>query len=112
MSFKKKDTIKKKNEIKNVIYSGERLKSHCIDIFYCKSKKRRMAVLITKANGNATERNKIKRRIREIYRKIKIEEKIEIIIKIKKNIISESYKTIEEEIKKITEKIKKKERTK
>ena len=69
-----------------------------------------MAVLNTKATGSAVDRNKIKRRIREIYRKLPIQEKIEIIIKIKKNIIFERYKTIEEEIEKSIKKIKKKER--
>jgi ribonuclease P protein component len=99
MSFKKKDTIKKKNEIRNVIYSGDKIRSHYIDIFYMENKKKRMAILAGRTK-NAVERNKIKRRIREIYRNTNIENKADVIIKVRKNIIKNRYVTIKKEIEK------------
>ena len=100
MSFKKKDTIKKKNEIRNVIYSGERITSHYIDIFYLEKQKNRMAVLNGRANRNAVDRNKIKRRIREIYKSVKKEKNGDLIIKVKKDIIKKNYSELRKEIEK------------
>ncbi len=107
MSFKKKDTIKKKNEIRNVIYSGDKIKSHYIDIFYMGNKKKRMGVLSGRTK-NAVERNKIKRRIKEIYRNTKIIEKVDILIKVKKNIIKNRYATVKKEIEESLYKIERK----
>lgn len=97
-SFKKKDTIKNNKEIKNVIYSGQKIKSHHIDIFYLYGKKERMAVLLNRKIKKAHERNKIKRIVREVYRNENLREKKEILIKIKSNIINQTYKEIKEEL--------------
>ena len=99
MSFKKKDKIKKQIEIKNIIYSGEKVKSHYIDYFFKKSKNKRMAVLLNRTIKKANKRNKIKRRIREIYRTIEKNNKIDIVLKIKTNVIHEKYKTLKNDVK-------------
>ena len=108
MSFKKKDIIKKKNEIKNVIYSGEKIKSHYFDIFYFGNKKIRIAILLNRSIKKAHERNKVKRRIREIIRKNEKIEKNDLIIKIKKNVIKKRYSFLKREIKEMMEKIQRK----
>lgn len=97
MSFNK-DIIKKSNEIKNVIYSGRKIESHYIDYFYKKNTISRVAVVIKRSLKKAHERNKIKRRIREIYRNYNKTKKVDIIIKVKKNIIQNNYKEIKKEI--------------
>jgi ribonuclease P protein component len=96
--LRKKDRIKSNLEIKEIIHNGIKIVCHEIDYFFKPNKKYRMAVIVKKGENNAVERNKIKRRIREIYRKDIYKSEFDLVIKIKKNIFKKKYYELENEI--------------
>lgn len=69
--FRKKYKIKKKIEIKFLLKNSKKISCEYYNIFYSHSRNEndRLAILVSKKVGNAIERNKIKRIIREIFRK-------------------------------------------
>jgi ribonuclease P protein component len=74
----KKETIKKqiissKKEISFLFKNGNKWKSEYLDILYFKNNlfQDRYAITVSKKNGNAVKRNRIKRIIREVIRKNK-----------------------------------------
>lgn len=99
MSFTKKRHNKKKVKIKNVLKNGEKIKSPLIEYSFLKSNRNKVAILVKKYPNNAVNRNKIKRRVKEIYRKNKPQKKSELIIVIKKNVIKKKFEELKEEIK-------------
>lgn len=68
--FRRKDRIKKKTDIKIVLDNGIRKKCQCGLFVYIENNKQRdrFCVLVGKGNGNAVKRNRVKRRIKELYR--------------------------------------------
>jgi ribonuclease P protein component len=108
--LRKKDRIKSNFEIREIIHNGIKIICHEIDYFLKPNQKYRMAVIFKKGENNAVERNKIKRRIREIYRKDKNKSNLDLIIKIKSNIIKKKYCELEKDIKEKTDKYIKKEK--
>lgn len=63
--------IKKQGEISSLFKIGKRWKCNAFSILYIDNDNGydRMAVIVSKRNGNAVNRNLIKRRYREIFRK-------------------------------------------
>lgn len=106
--FRKKDKLKNKIEIKDIIHNGRKKVCPVIDIYFKKNNKDRIGIVIKKTH-KSPERNKIKRRIREIYRKNKKRNGCDIVFKIKEEIFTERYREIEKEIIKILEEIEKNE---
>ena len=100
--FRKKDKLKNKIEIKDIIHNGRKKVCPVIDIYFKKNNKDRIGIVIKKTH-------KFKRRIREIYRKNKKRNGCDIVFKIKEEIFTERYREIEKEIIKILEEIEKNE---
>ncbi len=72
---------------------------------YFIKEKNRVAVVVKKIQNSAVKRNKVRRRIREIYRKNRPEKPCDLIIRVKKNLIGVKYIDLEKEIVKQIEKI-------
>lgn len=100
--FRKKDRIKNKKEIRNILHSGIKKKCHYVDFYFIGNKKCRIAIILRKKDNNAVQRNRIKRKIREIFRTTNKKE-CDIVVRIKKNIKNIDFKKIEEMIKSIIE---------
>jgi ribonuclease P protein component len=96
----RKRIIKHVQEIRDVLRSGKKKSGVHLNLYIVESSDEKFAVLVTKKIGNAVERNRTKRIIREIYR-LHAEwfKKLRIIFYIKR--IDFDYKTIEMEIKKL-----------
>ncbi len=71
--IKRIERIRKKTEFKKIFNSATKINSEKINIYYSKNKSEisRFAVVTSKRLGNAVVRNKIKRSIREVYRRQK-----------------------------------------
>ncbi|MDR2799227.1 MAG: ribonuclease P protein component [Bifidobacteriaceae bacterium] len=62
--------IRRKTAFQKVFTSGKRLQAHNMRIVYCKSDSKAYAVIVPKiVSKKAVDRNKIKRRIKEVVRK-------------------------------------------
>lgn len=60
--------IKHSHEIRNVLNNGKKKSGEYLNLFIKYSSQDKFAVLVTKRNSNAVERNRAKRIIREMYR--------------------------------------------
>lgn len=99
-SLPRKKIIRHTQEIRDVLKSGKKKYGVYLNLFILESSEEKFAVLVTKKIGNAVERNRTKRIIREIYRLHPgWFRKIRIIFYIKR--VDFNYKTIEMEIKKL-----------
>lgn len=104
----KENRLKKKKDFERVFEKGEIVKGESIYIKALKTKEPfpRIGFIVSKkVSLNAVERNKIKRRIREIVKAISIKNKFDIVIialpKIKKNTFEEIRQDVEKTFKKI-----------
>lgn len=86
-----KRKITRNDEFKKVFLEGKRIESNNLTFFFLRNgyKFNRLGVVVKKEIGKAVVRNKIKRRIREAYRRIneKLFQGYDIIIIAKKNIV-------------------------
>jgi ribonuclease P protein component len=99
-SLKRKKILKKFQEIRIILEEGEKKTGKFIDLYVQNSKDEKFGILVSKRSGNAVERNRAKRLIREIYRlHPDWFKKIGIIFRIKR--IKNNYKVLEMEIKKL-----------
>lgn len=105
--MKKFDHRLKKNSQFNFIYKkGERVHSENFTLFVVKSKYEcfKIGFSINKKLGKANKRNKLKRRMREIVRKLNIPSFCNYVLLAKENASSLDFKTLEKELKRIFEK--------
>ncbi len=102
-SLKKSEVLNKNDDIKKVLSKGTKIHTGFVKAFYLESKKFKIAFVVPKALGNAVFRNKVKRWMREAYRKNKIlfPEPVEIILMLKRN-RNTDFNQIEKDVIKIS----------
>jgi len=97
--MEKKYKLRKNMEFKKVYSGGKNFWNRNLILYIRKNKleESRFGVTITKKIGNAVVRNKIKRRIKEIYRlnMYRIKDGYDLIFIPKKNVVDISYKELE-----------------
>ncbi|MDI3480858.1 MAG: ribonuclease protein component [Tepidanaerobacteraceae bacterium] len=97
--------LTKNFEFKNVYRAGKRLSCPYFNVYIKENdlKTARLGVSISKKIGKSVVRNRIKRRIKELFRHNieNIKKGIDIIISIKKDISKMDYKDLKREIKNI-----------
>jgi len=93
----KKVILNRRNDVKKLFRYGSKISSGNISAFYIHSSARQVAFHISVNVGISIIRNKIKRYLRESYRRNKdlFPENISIIFRISKPVISPSYQSIE-----------------
>ena len=65
----KEEIIKRSGEFSRIIKNGKRWKGKYLRIFFEEAGRRQVGFAVSKRQGNAVKRNRIKRLLREIYRK-------------------------------------------
>ncbi len=65
----KNEIIKKHNDFKKILDQGNQWSGKYIKCFFCKAQNRKVGFMIAKNIGKAVTRNRIKRLMRESYRK-------------------------------------------
>jgi len=97
--MEKRYKLRKNMEFKKVYSGGKNFWNRNLILYIRKNKleESRFGVTITKKIGNAVVRNKIKRRIKEIYRlnMYRIKDGYDLIFIPKKNVVDISYKELE-----------------
>ena len=103
-SFKKNERLAKRPEFKKVMDEGrkKRVERLCI-IFSIPNglgNKKRLGIIASKKIGNAVARNKVKRRIREVFRQIKhrMEPALDIVIISGKDMVTLPHRVIEKKL--------------
>ena len=73
-SLQKRERIKRKEEISTILSNGEKWKSLLFTIMYSRNEITydRIGILLSRENGKATERNRVKRVFREVFRRNKL----------------------------------------
>lgn len=103
--------IKKNADFKEIFQTGKTAIGRFVflKIKKTKTKKSRLGIVVgSKISKKAVERNKIKRRIKAIFKKtyIKLVPGYDIVVVAKKEILKNKYKNIEQDIITIMEKLK------
>ena len=96
--FPKEERISKWKEIERVLREGESLRGSFFTLFIRRAERRRFGILTKKIKGGV-KRNKLRRRLREIYRKEKrwMEDGIEIVVVVGKEALEKTYWELREE---------------
>ncbi len=97
--FPGKYRIKKKSDFKRVYENGERFFHSYFVIFYLKNGLgySRLGLTVSRKIGRAVVRNRIKRRLREIFRlnRYRINGGFDLVFNVKRSILNASYVDIE-----------------
>jgi ribonuclease P protein component len=94
MSFNKKD--KNKTKKTTILKRGKIVKIHEFTFYFETNKNRRTIIIPKSIIKNAVDRNKMRRRVKEIIREIDYENKCDVKIKVNENIIKKTYKELKE----------------
>ncbi len=109
-TFKKYERLHNRKNFIKLFQNGKKVYSKYFLIYYLANELEysRIAVVVKKKFGKAVERNKIKRRIREIYRcnKSNFRQGIDMIIFVSENCKNLDFINLRKELIKLSEKIK------
>ena len=99
-SLPKKEIIKSKKDFEKIIRTGKKFASGHIKAFFQLGDKRRVGFAVSNKIKGAVRRNKIKRWLREIYRREKytLNDSTEIIILVDYFTKDENFHTLKEEV--------------
>jgi ribonuclease P protein component len=96
----RKQILRKNEDIKHILNSGIKKTGAYLNIYYQNSSEKEFAALVPKKSGNAVERNRGRRMVREIYRlHPRWFENLRIVFLLKQ--VNIDYHTLEMEIKKL-----------
>lgn len=99
-SFPPQERIRKKKEFLLLYHKGRRYRGQYFNLIYLPNQLAfsRMAVVVSRKIGKAVVRNKIKRRMRELFRRNKsiLTHSLDILLVAKKNIESASWSELRE----------------
>ncbi len=106
-SLSKKEIVKGKKSFEKIIKTGIKYSSGCLKIYVCICDKKRVGFAVSKKTGKAVVRNKIKRWLREIYRKEKygLDDKVELIMLVDRFDNDMNYNTLKIDVLNIFEEI-------
>ena len=99
-------TIKSSKDIDLIFKNGEKINFPFLNLIVCKNNSINgdIAFIAGKKNGNAVWRNRSKRKLREVYKKLKFNEEFKVLLIANKKIneykLNEMVKDIEEKAKK------------
>lgn len=81
-SFKKVERLKNRSEFEKVFGKGKFLNGKYLTLAYIRDSKRKVGFIISKKVRGAVIRNKLKRRLREIYRmeKVNLPNNVHIVV--------------------------------
>lgn len=105
--------LKRNNQFRYIFKKGERVSTEHFTLFVVKSKFEgwKMGMSVSKKIGKANKRNKLKRRIREIFRLSNVKEHRNYVILAREGAAELDYHQIESEIRKLFEKYERKIKT-
>lgn len=102
------ETIKSNKDIDVIFKNGKKIYLPFLNIIFLKDEeqkiKGKVAFIAGKKNGNAVWRNKSKRKLREIYRELKIKEEYKTLLIANKEINEWKFIDIMEKVKEETKK--------
>jgi ribonuclease P protein component len=101
-SFRKEERITKRQDYLRIYAQGKRVYSKRFTIIVCpnQTNMRRLGITVGKKIGNAVERNRVKRLLREFFRlnKSRLSPSLDIVIIAKKGILPLTYQDIYAEL--------------
>ncbi len=97
----KSEIIRKRKDFKETLQDGKRWSGRYLSIFYKESDVRQVAFSVPRRVGKAVKRNRIKRLMREVYRRHKYEiGRLKLILVAKNSAVNANFLEIEKEIEK------------
>ena len=106
--FRKNERLRKQKEFEEVFKKGTFLKGKFVSIIFLERDSRKAGFIVSKkVSKKAVVRNKIKRRLREIYRINKhcIRKNVHVVLIAKKDAANVGFRDFEDDVKKLFEKI-------
>jgi ribonuclease P protein component len=95
----KEEIIRRSSEFSRIIKNGKRWKGKYLRIFFEEADNRRVGFAVSKHHGNAVKRNRIKRLLREIYRKRRYKiGKYRIIFMVEKDVVNLEISKLEKDL--------------
>ncbi len=107
--MKKKYSLKRNEEIAKIVHRQKFIKDNIFVIYYVKNEKMdhaRICISVSKKNGNAVIRNKIKRQIREMVTSIfDFNQNIDYVIIVRNDFLKNSFSVNQEKLNQLYVKI-------